>query len=92
MVQRNNLESQSRASCSTFSDPKEFSMANPTDTLAAWQKAALDATIACTQATLASAEQQIKQSLVIPAAFSPRESGEGIQETQPVAGSPLSRG
>jgi len=34
-------------------------MANPadTDTSAAWQKAALDATIACTQATLASAEQ-----------------------------------
>ena len=38
-------------------------MANPTDTLAAWQKAALDATIACTQATLASAEQLFKLNL-----------------------------
>ena len=38
-------------------------MANPTDTLAAWQKAALDATIACTQATLSSAEQLIKLNL-----------------------------
>ncbi len=38
-------------------------MANPTDTLAAWQKAALDATIACTQATLASAEQLVKVNL-----------------------------
>ena len=35
-------------------------MANPTDTLAAWQKAALDATVACTQATLAGAEQLFK--------------------------------
>ena len=63
MVQRNNLGAQSRASCSTFFDPKEFSMANPTDTLSAWQKAALDATIACTQATLASAEQLFKLNL-----------------------------
>ena len=92
MVQCNNLEAQSRASCSTFFAPREFRMASPTDTLAAWQKAALDATIACTQATLASAEQQIKQSLVIPAAFSPRESGEGIQKAEFAAGSPLSRG
>jgi phasin family protein len=38
-------------------------MANPTDTLAAWQKAALDATIAGTQATLASAEQLFKLNL-----------------------------
>lgn len=38
-------------------------MANPTDTLAAWQKAALDATIACTQATLAGAEQLFKLNL-----------------------------
>jgi len=38
-------------------------MATPTDTLAAWQKAALDATIACTQATLASAEQLFKLNL-----------------------------
>ena len=38
-------------------------MANPTDTLAAWQKAALDATTACTQAALASAEQLIKLNL-----------------------------
>jgi phasin family protein len=38
-------------------------MANPTDTLAAWQKAAFDATIACTQATLASAEQLVKLNL-----------------------------
>ena len=38
-------------------------MANPTDTLAAWQKAALDATIASTQAALASAEQLIKLNL-----------------------------
>ena len=38
-------------------------MATPTDTLAAWQKAALDATIACTQATLASAEQLFKPNL-----------------------------
>ena len=35
-------------------------MASPTDSLAAWQKAALDATIACTEATLASAEQLFK--------------------------------
>lgn len=32
-------------------------MSSPTDSLAAWQKAALDATIAYTQTTLASAEQ-----------------------------------
>jgi len=38
-------------------------MATPTDTFAAWQKAALDATIACTQATLASAEQLFKLNL-----------------------------
>lgn len=38
-------------------------MANPTDTLAAWQKAALDATIACTQTTLAGAEQLFKLNL-----------------------------
>jgi len=38
-------------------------MANPTDTLAAWQKAALDATIAGTQAALSSAEQLIKLNL-----------------------------
>jgi len=38
-------------------------MANPTDTLAAWQKAALDATVACTQATLAGAEQLFKLNL-----------------------------
>ena len=40
-------------------------MANPTDTdtFAAWQKAALDATIACTQATLAGAEQLFKLNL-----------------------------
>ena len=38
-------------------------MANPTDSLAAWQKAALDATIACTQATLAGAEQLFKVNL-----------------------------
>lgn len=38
-------------------------MVSPTDTLAAWQKAALDATIACTQATLAGAEQLFKLNL-----------------------------
>ena len=38
-------------------------MASPTDSLAAWQKAALDATIACTEATLASAEQLFKVNL-----------------------------
>lgn len=38
-------------------------MATPTETLAAWQKATLDATIACTQATLASAEQLFKLNL-----------------------------
>ena len=38
-------------------------MANPTDTLAAWQKAAFDATVACTQATLAGAEQLFKLNL-----------------------------
>ena len=47
----------------TLFDCKEFSMANPTDTLAAWQKAVLDATIACTQATLASAEQLVTLNL-----------------------------
>ena len=38
-------------------------MAQPTDTLAAWQKAALDATVACTQATLAGAEQLFRLNL-----------------------------
>jgi len=38
-------------------------MTTPTDTFAAWQKAALDATMACTRATLASAEQLINLNL-----------------------------
>jgi phasin family protein len=35
-------------------------MSQPTDALAAWQKAALDATFACVQSTLAGAEQLFK--------------------------------